>query len=96
MASQNGCHFFDSATVVKTSPIDGVHLDPTSHQLLGDAVYKEVRGFFGDTLYLANQEHQRTRPPSQSQKPVSVQICEQQSPPLLVHANSILSEVTRP
>lgn len=36
------CSFFDSATVISSSKVDGVHLDADHHQVLGEAVAKVV------------------------------------------------------
>lgn len=49
-ASQQGCHFFDAATVAKSSPIDGIHLDSKAHQLLGKAVCAEIRKMCGERV----------------------------------------------
>jgi len=38
IARQFGCHFFDSGTVVQSSPIDGIHLSPESHITLAKAM----------------------------------------------------------
>lgn len=38
VATDLGCHFFDAATVISTSAIDGVHLDGQQHLLLGQAL----------------------------------------------------------
>ena len=38
VARDYGCHFFDAATVVTTSRIDGVHLDADQHGVLGRAL----------------------------------------------------------
>jgi len=32
------CHLLDTSTIIESSDIDGVHLDPESHKLLGKAV----------------------------------------------------------
>lgn len=47
-ATQHGCHFFDAASVAKTSSIDGVHLDAENHGYLGDGMTREVRRIFGE------------------------------------------------
>lgn len=46
-ANQLGCYFFDAATVAKSSPIDGVHLDSKNHLLLGEAIYMEIKKVLG-------------------------------------------------
>lgn len=33
-----GCHYFDAGTVTRSSRVDGVHLDPDQHALLGQAL----------------------------------------------------------
>jgi lysophospholipase L1-like esterase len=38
IASDLGCHFFDSAGVTCASVVDGIHLDADQHQLLGKAL----------------------------------------------------------
>lgn len=37
-----GCPFFDSATVIAASKVDGVHLDAPEHKTLGEALAKVV------------------------------------------------------
>ena len=37
------CHFFDAATVVSSSELDGVHLDAAQHLTLGNALAPVVR-----------------------------------------------------
>ncbi len=44
IAKQLGCHFFDAATLVQTSPIDGVHWAADQHVLLGSRLAEMVRG----------------------------------------------------
>ena len=43
VAEEYGCDFFDTSTVMKTSDIDGIHLEPGAHQALGKAVAEMVR-----------------------------------------------------
>lgn len=38
VATDLECHFFDAATIISTSSIDGVHLDAQHHQVLGQAL----------------------------------------------------------
>lgn len=38
VASSLGCHYFDANTVVGSSKVDGVHLDPEQHLTLGAAL----------------------------------------------------------
>lgn len=42
VATETGCAFFDSGTVIGTSPVDGVHLDAEDHRRLGLALAPEV------------------------------------------------------
>jgi lysophospholipase L1-like esterase len=37
-ASSYGCQFFDTATVIQSSKLDGLHFDPEEHYKLGTAV----------------------------------------------------------
>jgi lysophospholipase L1-like esterase len=37
------CELFDSSTVIKSSDIDGIHLEKNAHQKLGKAVAKQVK-----------------------------------------------------
>lgn len=39
----HGCEFFDAADVATVSQHDGVHLDETAHELLGNAIARKVR-----------------------------------------------------
>jgi lysophospholipase L1-like esterase len=43
VAEEYGCEFFDTSTVMKTSDIDGKHLEPGAHQALGEAVAELVK-----------------------------------------------------
>jgi lysophospholipase L1-like esterase len=36
------CHLIDSSKLIKTSEIDGMHLDPESHAILGKEVAKYI------------------------------------------------------
>jgi len=42
MAEMHEVHFFDSAIVVKSSDVDGFHLDEAAHFALGQAIAEEV------------------------------------------------------
>jgi lysophospholipase L1-like esterase len=44
VAAELGCLFFNAASVVSSSSIDGVHLDADQHQRLGGALAKVVAG----------------------------------------------------
>jgi lysophospholipase L1-like esterase len=37
------CHLIDTSKIIKTSEIDGMHLDPESHAMLGKEVAKYIR-----------------------------------------------------
>jgi len=43
VADDNGCHFFDAASVARSSPVDGVHLDAQEHAKLAQGVCGVVR-----------------------------------------------------
>lgn len=43
VAESKGVYFFDAASVASPSKIDGVHMEPASHQALGRALAAEVR-----------------------------------------------------
>ena len=45
--SAASCHFFDASAVIRTSDIDGVHLDRDQHLLLGEALAAEVAAMLG-------------------------------------------------
>jgi len=47
VASELGCHFFDSGSVTGASLVDGVHLDPDQHQSLGKALARFVAALPG-------------------------------------------------
>ncbi|WP_040570793.1 SGNH/GDSL hydrolase family protein [Methyloversatilis thermotolerans] len=42
VCAEHGAHFFDAGTVVRSSAIDGVHLDAPDHAALGEALAREV------------------------------------------------------
>lgn len=43
VAAQLGCYCFDAETVTTASAVDGVHLDPDQHLILGTAIAGKVR-----------------------------------------------------
>jgi lysophospholipase L1-like esterase len=43
MAAETGAHFLNAGEVVRSSPIDGFHLDPQAHLALGRRIAVEVR-----------------------------------------------------
>jgi lysophospholipase L1-like esterase len=42
VADELGCSFFDGGAVIRTSPVDGVHLDEAEHRALGQALTSVV------------------------------------------------------
>jgi lysophospholipase L1-like esterase len=47
VADETGCGFFDAATVAKTTPLDGVHLDAENTRAIGRALAPVVRTILG-------------------------------------------------
>jgi len=47
LASSLGAGFFDSGAVASPSPVDGIHLDPASHERLGLALAARVKEIGG-------------------------------------------------
>lgn len=45
VAQSYGTRFFDTSTVIRTSKLDGLHIDPEEHRVLGEAVAGIVRSF---------------------------------------------------
>lgn len=43
VATMCGCELFDTSTVIKSSDIDGIHLEKEAHKRLGEAVAKIVK-----------------------------------------------------
>lgn len=43
VCKEAGCHFFDAGSVVASSSVDGVHLDPEQHVALGNALADAVK-----------------------------------------------------
>ncbi len=43
VAQQLGCAFMDTGTVIKSSNIDGIHIDPDDHRKLGHALASKVK-----------------------------------------------------
>lgn len=43
VANAQGCAFFDTATVIETSPIDGIHWEAGAHRVLGQALATEIQ-----------------------------------------------------
>lgn len=49
VARSKGCHYLDAGTVVRTSALDGVHLDAEAHARLGMSMAEAVRTALGIT-----------------------------------------------
>ena len=45
IAQEKGCRFFDTSAVIRSSPIDGVHLEASEHRKLGKAVAEIIQGW---------------------------------------------------
>lgn len=43
LAELYGCLYLDGAQIVKASAVDGVHLDPSSHERLAQAVFEKLK-----------------------------------------------------
>jgi lysophospholipase L1-like esterase len=43
IAEQYGCSFFDTSTVIQSSKLDGLHIDPEDHEKLAVALSEQVR-----------------------------------------------------
>lgn len=50
VADELGCAFLDTATVVRSSDLDGIHLDPEEQVKLGQAVAAKVREISGSVF----------------------------------------------
>ena len=49
VADEHGCEFLDAAQVIVSSDIDGIHLDASEHQKLGEAVAARAREILAST-----------------------------------------------
>jgi hypothetical protein len=47
VAAELGCEFFDASTVITSSKVDGIHLEPGEQVKLGTAVAALVRRILG-------------------------------------------------
>lgn len=47
VADEMGCAFFDAATVAKTTPLDGVHLDAENTRAIGTALAPVIKELLG-------------------------------------------------
>jgi lysophospholipase L1-like esterase len=45
VARETGCDYFDAATVIRSSPIDGIHFEAAEHGKLGNALAERVRAW---------------------------------------------------
>lgn len=43
IAERQGCAFLNGQDIVKPSPIDGIHMDASSHRIFGEAVAKKIK-----------------------------------------------------
>ena len=43
IANHRGVEFFDAGKVIKTSPVDGVHFEDESHEILGKALARKIK-----------------------------------------------------
>ncbi len=46
VANCNNCHFLDAAKIIKSSPVDGIHLSEESHEILGNSIGDKVFDIF--------------------------------------------------
>ena len=47
VATERGCEFLDTSTVIVSSDLDGIHIDPPEHRKLGKAVARRVKEILG-------------------------------------------------
>lgn len=47
VAEERGCHFLDTSSVVRTSDLDGIHLEAGEQVKLGKAVAAKIREIYG-------------------------------------------------
>jgi lysophospholipase L1-like esterase len=47
VAEERGCAFLDTSTVIRSSDLDGIHLEEAEHGALGRAVAREVKKILG-------------------------------------------------
>ncbi len=43
VAADHGCHFLDTGEVIVSSDLDGIHLEQSQHQALGDALVPKIK-----------------------------------------------------
>jgi lysophospholipase L1-like esterase len=46
LSAECGAAFLDAGKYIKSSPIDGIHLEPEAQRLLAEAVYESVKNLF--------------------------------------------------
>lgn len=56
VAFEEGCHFFDSNSVITASKLDGVHLDADQHETLGIAISGVIAGIIDNPLIGAKEK----------------------------------------
>ena len=49
VAQESGCEFFDTSKVIRSSDLDGVHLEKKDHKALREAVAKIVKTILNHT-----------------------------------------------
>jgi hypothetical protein len=47
VSEEHGCHFLDTAQVIASSDLDGIHFEAEEHRKLGIAVAARVRAILG-------------------------------------------------
>ena len=47
LAEENGIPFFDAGSVIRSSDLDGIHLDPEAHDMLGKALAGKIVEILG-------------------------------------------------
>jgi lysophospholipase L1-like esterase len=47
IAGARGCAFLDAGSVVRTSDLDGIHMEASAHRVLGQSMAKEVKKILG-------------------------------------------------
>ena len=47
VAAEQGCAFLDAGSVIRSSDLDGIHLEEKEHRALGEAVAREVKKILG-------------------------------------------------
>lgn len=46
VSNKYSCHFLDSAEIITSSKVDGIHLELEAHQKLGEAIAEKIRKIF--------------------------------------------------